>query len=237
MSQMEKPSLSIILPVHNEVDSLERVVSEWDSSLHKIPGLHHVFIICEDGSTDGTKELIIKLEHRYSIVKNSVPWRRGYGQAVCDGIMLSETDYVLCIDSDGQIGPDQMNEVWARRSEDHFLIGWRYPRLDPLIRLIYSKLFKLYHGLLFPNRLHDPSCPFVLGHAKCLKRVVPLLDHMTEGFWWGFVGACWKLKIPIEEIQIRHRKRFAGDTQIYKLAKMPGIIFRNGIGLVKLRFA
>ena len=97
MPQMEKPNLSIILPVHNEVGSLERVVSEWDSSLHKIPGLHHVFIICEDGSTDGTKELIIELEHRYSIVKNSVPWRRGYGQAVCDGIMLSETDYVLCI--------------------------------------------------------------------------------------------------------------------------------------------
>src|SRR5262245_52666334 len=134
---MKQPNLSLILPVHNEVDSLERVVSEWDAALRKIPGLHHVFIICEDASADGTKELIIELERRYSIVKTSVPSRRGYGQAVCDGIRLSKTDYVLFVDSDGQIGPDQMNEVWARRSEDHFLIGWRYPRLDPLIRLIY----------------------------------------------------------------------------------------------------
>ena len=123
--QMKQPNLSIILPVHNEVDSVERVVFEWDASLRKIPDLHHVFIICEDGSTDGTKELIIELERRYSIVNNSVPCRRGYGQAVCDGIRLSDTDYVLCIDSDGQIGPDQINEVWTRRSEDQFLIGWR----------------------------------------------------------------------------------------------------------------
>jgi len=60
---------------------------------------------------------------------------------------------------------------------------------------------------------------------------------MNEGFWWGFVGACWKLKIPIEEIPLRHRERFAGDTRIYKLVMMPGIILRNGIGLLKLRFA
>jgi glycosyltransferase involved in cell wall biosynthesis len=233
---MNQPNLSLILPVHNEVASLERMLSEWHSSLHKIPGLHHVFIICEDGSIDGTKELIVKLEHQYPIIKNSVSWRRGYGQAVRDGIGLAKTDYVLCIDGDGQIGPDQMSEVWSRRSEDHFLIGWRCPRVDPAVRLIYSKLFKVYHRLLFPNRLHDPSCPFVLGHTKLLKRVDPFLAYMREGFWWGFVGACWKLKIPIYEIQIHHRERFAGNTQVYKLAKMPGIAFRNCIGLLKLRF-
>jgi glycosyltransferase involved in cell wall biosynthesis len=234
---MNKPNLSIILPVHNEVDSLERVISEWDASLQKIPDLQHVFIICEDGSSDGTKELITELNHRYPIVNNSVARRRGYGQAVRDGIGLAETDFVLCIDSDGQIGPGQMNEAWSRRSKDHFLTGWRYPRADPSARLIYSKLFKLYHGLLFPNRLHDPSCPFVLGHSELFKRVAPLLVYMKEGFWWGFVGACCKLQIPVDEIAIGHRKRFAGDTQVYKLAKMPGIIFRNSIGLLKLRFA
>jgi glycosyltransferase involved in cell wall biosynthesis len=66
------------------------VVSEWDASLRKIPALHHVFIICEDGSTDGTKELIAELEHQYPILNSSVPFRRGYGQAVRDGIELSD---------------------------------------------------------------------------------------------------------------------------------------------------
>src|SRR5262245_65247518 len=144
---MKQPNLSIILPVHNEVGSLERVVAEWNASLRKVPGLHHVFIICEDGSTDGTKELIVELGRQYPVINNSVAWRRSYGQAIRDGIELSRTDYVLCIDGDGQIGPDQIANVWALRSEDRMLIGWRCPRLDPQSRLIYSKLFKLYHKI------------------------------------------------------------------------------------------
>jgi glycosyltransferase involved in cell wall biosynthesis len=234
---MKQPNLSIILPVYNEVGSLERVVSEWDACLREIPGLHHVFIICEDGSTDGTEELIVELERRYPILNNSVPGRRGYGQAVRDGIGLLQTDYALCIDSDGQIGPEQMKQAWDLRSEDHFIMGWRFPRRDPSVRLIYSKLFKLYHRFLFPNQLHDPSCPFVLGYTKLFQTVAPFLVYMNEGFWWGFVGACWKLKISIEEVRMCHRARLVGETKVYALPKVPGIIFRNGIGLLKLRFA
>lgn len=233
----EDPNLSIILPVHNEVDSLEKVISEWDTALRKIPDLRHTFLICEDGSTDGTPKLIRALEGHYPIINNSVTWRRGYGQAVRDGIALAKTDYILCIDSDGQIGPDQFDEFWHRRSKAHFSMGWRHPRVDPTIRLVYSRFFKFYHSILFPNSLHDPSCPFVLGHSELFKSLTPLLTYMKEGFWWGFTGACWKLGIPIIEVQIPHRARFAGDTQVYKLGKMPGIILRNGMGLLKLRFA
>jgi dolichol-phosphate mannosyltransferase len=234
---MEQQSLSIILPVHNEVDALGHVLSEWDSSLRKIPGLNHTFVICEDGSTDGTKKLIIDLERQYPVLNNSVLWRRGYGQAVRDGLELARSDYVLCIDSDGQIGPDQMHEAWNRRSKDHFLMGWRYSRCDPPTRLICSRLFRIYHRMLFPNQLHDPSCPFVLGHTTLFQKVAPLLIYMKEGFWWGFVGACCKLKVPIQEIELRHRERIAGTTQVYKVAAMPGIFFRNSVGLLKLRLA
>jgi glycosyltransferase involved in cell wall biosynthesis len=230
-------NLSLILPVRNEVEALEAVVSEWDSCLNDIRDLEHVFIICEDGSNDGTKELIPKLQHRFPLIDNSAVSRRGYGQAVREGIAFAKTEYVLCIDSDGQIGPDRMQEIWSRRTEKRFQIGWRYPRCDPAARLIYSKLFGFYHRVLFPHRLHDPSCPFVFGHAKLFQRVAPYLAYMQEGFWWGFVGACCKLKIAIEEVQIPHRKRPAGESQVYRPEKMLGIMVRNGLGLLKLRLA
>jgi glycosyltransferase involved in cell wall biosynthesis len=231
---MKQPNLSVIVPVHNEVESLESVISEWNSSLRSIAGLDYVFIICEDGSTDGTKELVTELESRHPLINNSVPRRRGYGQAVISGLALVKTDYVLCIDSDGQIGPDQMDEVWRHRSDDYFLIGWRNPRFDPPFRIMYSKLFKVYHRILFPNGLHDPSCPFVLGHRKLFEEVTPYLIYLSEGFWWGFVGACRKQKIPIDEIPIRHRKRISANTKVYTLARIPGIVLRNSIGLLKL---
>jgi dolichol-phosphate mannosyltransferase len=232
------PNLSVILPIHNEVESLEAVVSAWDSCLKNIAGLERVFIICEDGSTDGTKELITKLEGRFPMINNSVHSRRGYGQAVREGIGLAKTEYILCIDGDGQIGPpEHMTEIWNGRSKHRFLIGWRNPRADRVIRLIYSHLFRLYHRILFPNRLHDPSCPFVFGHVDLFKRVEPYLIYMKEGFWWGFVGACCRLNVPIDEVQIRHSARRAGKTQIYTSRKILPIAIRNAIGLLELRFA
>ena len=59
--------ISIVLPVHNEFDNLQTLLEEWDSELKNISAITHEFVIVEDGSTDGTKELIIKLQNKYPI--------------------------------------------------------------------------------------------------------------------------------------------------------------------------
>ena len=60
--------ISIVLPVHNEVLNLKNLIEEWDAELKKISAIEFEFVIVEDGSTDGTKELIIELESKYSVV-------------------------------------------------------------------------------------------------------------------------------------------------------------------------
>lgn len=230
-------SVSLVLPVHNEIESLEFVIAEWDHALKVCPDLCYEFVICEDGSTDGTKELILELATKYKILSNSVDHRRGYGVALIDGLATARNDYIMMFDSDGQIGAGGFAEAWSRRDKECFVMGWRYPRRDRRLRLLYSILFRFYHFLLFPNRLHDPSCSLVLGHRDSWARVNHLLGYLNEGFWWGFVGACLKLGIEIIEIKIQHRRRYAGDTQVYKLSKVPGISIRNAVGLLCLRFA
>ena len=61
-------TLSIILPTHNEVKSLGHVIKSWNNYLVK-RSIKHEFVVCEDGSTDGTKELIILLSKKYPIKK------------------------------------------------------------------------------------------------------------------------------------------------------------------------
>ena len=53
--------ISIVLPVHNEFLNLKKLIEEWDMELKKNTFIKHEFVIVEDGSTDGTKELIKKL--------------------------------------------------------------------------------------------------------------------------------------------------------------------------------
>ena len=51
--------ISIVLPVHNEVLNLKHLIEEWDSELKKIAKIQYEFVIVEDGSSDGTKELLL----------------------------------------------------------------------------------------------------------------------------------------------------------------------------------
>ncbi len=171
---MNKASLSIILPIHNERQSLEQVIASWHAALKELPDCGPQFLACEDGSTDGTQELLIELAKRYPLIDLSVQHRRGYGKAVLDGIHAAKGDYLLCIDSDGQCSPENFADFWRQRENSDFIIGWRKPRRDPFIRRIYSKMFFVAHKILFLSPLHDPSCPFVLAAAKPLKNLSPI---------------------------------------------------------------
>ena len=226
--------LSIILPVFNEVKSLEHVISSWSKYLIE-KKITHEFVICEDGSTDGTKELIRKLEKIYIVSNQSSKDRRGYGKGVISGIIAAKYEFILCIDSDGQCMPDSFNEFFRDRNIADILIGNRKPRMDPKIRIIYSKLFKLIHDYLFNSKIQDPSCPYVLARKDIYKKLINKLSFMREGFWWGFVGAAKMYKLKFHQINIIHYERYDGSTVVYKFSKMPMIIFRNILGLIKLK--
>jgi dolichol-phosphate mannosyltransferase len=227
-------SLSIVLPVFNEVKSLEYVVSNWHKFLNKKNFLHE-FVICEDGSTDGTKELISRLKNKYPILIQSAKNRRGYAKGVIAGILASKYDLILCIDSDGQCMPDSFLEFYKNKNSADILIGIRSPRNDPFIRIIYSKLFKIIHDYLFKSGIKDPSCPYVFAKKEIYLKLLCKLEYLKEGFWWGFIGAAKMFGLSINQINIVHYKRYDGSTVVYKLSRMPMIIIRNITGLIKLK--
>jgi glycosyltransferase involved in cell wall biosynthesis len=228
-------NISVILPVFNERKSLFYVVVAWNN-FFKEKNITHEFVICEDGSTDGTKELIKEMSLIFPISNQSSEIRTGYGGGVIRGICASKFDYILCIDSDGQCMPDSFMQFYnGIESEVDILIGNRSPRKDPLIRIIYSKLFKLVHDFLFQSQINDPSCPYVFAKKQVFLDLLDKLHYLKEGFWWGFIGAAKMKKKIIKEINIKHFKRYDGSTVVYKLTKMPLIIIRNLFGLVKLK--
>ena len=229
-------SLSIVLPVHNEIDNLRKLITTWNDSL-KNQELDYEFVIVEDGSTDGTKQLISELEKKYQVINLSQNEKRGYSQAVLEGILNSTKEYILCTDSDNQIKVQSLIEnIKNFPKEDSFLIGHRNPRKDPSNRIIYSKMFKIFHDLLFNSNLKDPSCPFVIGLKKTyLKLNQKKLLYMKEGFWLGFVGVCKNHGLTLNETPIEHFERQSGEAG-YKLKNLLGIVIRNFVGLIKIKF-
>lgn len=228
--------LNIILPVHNEVNSIGTVLKEWEEELNKLK-ISHEFIVCEDGSTDGTKDLLKQLQNNFPIRLSQKAEQRGYGKAVIDGIKIAHSHFILCIDSDGQCNPKDFNEFWCNKNKADVLIGWRTHRQDTFLRKLYSGTFKKVFNVFFPSRLHDPSAPFVLSRKENFIDNLHYLFFLQEGFWWGFVGMCSKQNLMIREIPINHRLRMDGGTRVFIFRKIIVIALRNVIGLVKLKLA
>jgi dolichol-phosphate mannosyltransferase len=228
-------SISVILPIFNEKKSLLHVVEAWSAFFleHKI---EHEILLCEDGSTDGTKELIIQICQDHNAVNLSTLERRGYGGGVIAGINAASKELILSIDSDGQCMPDSFMDIYNIEKSSDIVIGIRAPRHDPIVRRIYSLLFLGLFRLLFRGNIKDPSCPYVLAKKEVFMELMPYLK-MKEGFWWCFIGAATKLNKNINQCNIIHYERYDGSTVVYKLSRMPSIIIRNILGLIMLRLS
>jgi dolichol-phosphate mannosyltransferase len=224
--------VEVLLPVHNEGDSIEATIREIDAGLS--PHVQAGFIICEDGSKDNSKAVIRRLSNEFPMRLNLSDERKGYSRAVREGMAMTEADYLLCIDSDGQCDPRDFGKFWQNRTRADVIIGWRVNRADTFVRRFLSKFFYLLYQLAFSIPVHDPSCPYVLIRREVAHKLGPELGEMREGFWWEFVARAHRGGFTIFELPVNHRLRSSGVTQVYKWQKMPGIFIRHAAAIVTI---
>jgi len=92
--------LSILIPVYNEINSLEKFIKNI-ISVFENENVEYIFI--NDGSTDGSKEFLLKLIKKMQ--KNNIKFidlkeNFGKGHAIHQGIKNSNGDYILFQDAD-----------------------------------------------------------------------------------------------------------------------------------------
>ncbi len=222
---MPAHQVEVLLPVHNEGESIEATMREMHAELSRVADIG--FIVCEDGSRDNSKEVLRSLATQLPIRLNLSDARKGYSKAMREGMEMCEADYLLCLDSDGQCDPRDFGKFWEARNTADVVIGWRVHRADPLVRRIFSRFFYVLYQIVFRAPVHDPSCPYVLMRNSVAKVMAQELGEMKEGFWWEFVARTHRRGFTLYEIPVHHQLRSAGVTQVYKWSKMPGIFFRH----------
>ena len=226
------PALEILLPVHNEAESIEATIREIYQAVSPIVAMR--FIVCEDGSVDGTQQVLLRLSKLFPMKLSMSDERRGYSSAVIEGMKSLEAPYLLCLDSDGQCDPNDFWKFWEERDRQDVAIGWRVNRSDDVLRRTLSRAFYHVYQLFYHVPAHDPSCPFVLASRQVIEGLVPKLGEMKQGFWWEFTARVYRGGYSLRELPVNHRQRAAGQTQVYRLGRMPEIGYKHFKALFKI---
>lgn len=227
--------IDVVLPVHNEAGSIRATLEEF----HSVVASEEIairFVICEDGSTDRTVEVLKALQEELPIHLITGPERKGYSRAAIDGLRATTAPLVCFIDSDGQCDPRDFKRFHDAIEGCDMVVGYRNPRQDHWIRKLMSRSFKALFSLLFEVPLRDPSCPYLLIKQEKLQDVLQgNLGILTQGFWWEFMARAFAAGLRIQQVPVNHRVRSAGETQIYNTRKVPRIAAEHIAGLFKLR--
>ena len=221
------------MPVHNEANNIGKQITKISNILKK--KIKFTFLICEDGSDDGTLEILKKLQRKFKIKVISKKKKQGYSIAVMSGIKRASGDYLLIMDSDGQCDLRQIFKFWKVRNESDIIAGYRIKRKDFLYRKFFSDFAKFVYRIFFKVSLKDPSFAFSLIRRDVYRSLLNFRPSMPEGFFWEYNARASHKGYRILEIGIKHKKRKYGDTKIFHVWKLPAIAFINFIGMMKVK--
>jgi len=201
--------ISLVIPVLNERESLEPLYAEIAevAATHRLP-LEVVFI--DDGSTDGSWDVIVQLAATHAEVRG-LRFRRNFGKAaaLAAGFKQARGGTVLTLDADLQDDPHEIPRFLdALRGGLDVVSGWKKKRLDPWHKVWPSRVFNWLVGKVTGVRLHDHNCGMKAYRAEVfqevrlygeLHRFIPVLAD-ARGFKVG-------------ELVINHRPRKFGHSK------------------------
>src|SRR5690606_29637990 len=106
--------ISVVIPLYNEVESLPELLA-WIKRVNQAHGFSYEVVLVDDGSTDGSWELIELLKQQYSEIY-AIKFRRNYGKsaALNVGFAAASGDVVITMDADLQDSPDEIPELYRR---------------------------------------------------------------------------------------------------------------------------
>jgi glycosyltransferase involved in cell wall biosynthesis len=202
--------LSLVIPVYNEVENLELLVEEIAAAFDNQPLTYEILFV-DDGSSDGSFNLIQELSGRYSQI-GAIRFRRNFGQtaAFSAGFNHARGRIIVTMDADRQNDPADVPSLIQKLDEGYDVVnGWRQNRQDGLL---LRKLPSFFANRLIARstgvRLHDRGCSLRAFRSEVvhelrlygeMHRFIPELASSA-----GFV---------MTEVPVNHRPRVAGTSK------------------------
>lgn len=197
--------LSIIIPAYNEGKIIRQLINE----VIELP-IEKEIIVIDDGSTDGTSEIIKKDIDPSFVKKIYFEKNRGKGVAVRTGIDQSIGEYIVIQDADLEVAPKELLRILekAQMEKAQVVYGSRFLNKRnrfSIVMFIGNKLVTWFTNTLFFSKLTDVETP-----AKLFRReIISNISIDAKGFEFEVEVTAKLLKAGywIEEIPVSYKPR------------------------------
>jgi glycosyltransferase involved in cell wall biosynthesis len=166
------PELSLVLPMHNELENVRWLLPHLATTLPSLAERHEVVIV-DDGSTDGTGETALALAAELGLTVRVVRHERksGYGATVGDGLREARLAYVAFTDGDGQFEVADFALLIPLLEHADLVGGWREERRDAAMRSVVSWVFNTLILVLYRLPYRDIDCAMKLMRRELLDTI------------------------------------------------------------------
>lgn len=202
--------ISIIIPIFNEFKSINLLHSRLLNELLIIDRIFEVIFI-DDGSFDGSSDLLIKIcsnDYRFKLIK----FRRNFGQtaAMSAGISNSTGEIIIPMDGDLQNDPKDIINLIKKIEEGYDVVsGWRKNRKDSFIKRNFpSMVANILISFISGVKLHDYGCSLKAYRSEVIKNVRLYGEmHRFMPIYASWMGA------KVTEIVVNHNQRIHGVSK------------------------
>lgn len=211
----------VIIPTYNEKENIEAIIQAVFSLSHPFD-----ILIVDDGSPDGTADIVRKLQTMYSnklhLLERS--GKQGLGTAYITGFQYALThgyEYILEMDADFSHDPkDLVNLRKSCQEGNHVAIGSRYATGVnvvnwPMGRVLLSYFASWYVRLITSMPIMDTTAGFVCYHRKVLE-TIPLNEVKFVGYAFQIEMKflAWKYGFTLKEVPIIFTERTRGQSKM-----------------------
>ncbi len=216
-----KSSVSIVIPVHNERLNLPQLI-ERCVKVGRALDRPWELILIDDGSRDGSSEMLAEAAKTYPGEIKSLILNRNYGQhnAILCGFANAQGDVMVTLDADLQNPPEEIPKLLAAIDDGYDVVGSvRADRQDVFARKLFSGIINSIVRRSTGVQMHDYGC--MLRAYK--RRVVDAMLQCRERSTFIPVLANLFAK-RVTEIPVAHAARAAGDSN-YSVIKLVNLQF------------
>lgn len=209
------PELTLVVPCYNEKESLPIVLPHFIQACEQN---NWALIVVNDGSTDGSGEILQQFTHyrKMKIIHHKV--NRGYGGALTSGISQCKTPYLITIDADGQHNLEDIPAMLARHKEEgaDLTVGKRIylGGVENRWRRWGKGIIRFVAKLLFPNLdISDLNSGMKLYRTPIAKVIAP---YCPESMAFSDVMTLMHMSLGMKVIEhpVRVSQRQRGKSTI-----------------------